>query len=99
MFPSPLTFVIPFNLHSIFTLIVESIVQREQHWNKYTIKGETDHQHRLDAWDGCSGLGHWEEPEGGDGEGGGRVDLDVEHMWIHGWFMSLYGKNHYNIVK
>lgn len=31
MFPSPLTFVIPFNLHSIFTLIVESIVQREQH--------------------------------------------------------------------
>ena len=31
-------------------------VQREQHWNKYTIKGETDHQPRLDAWDGCSGL-------------------------------------------
>ena len=24
-------------------------VQREQHWNKYTIKGETHHQPRLDV--------------------------------------------------
>ena len=47
-------------------------VQREQHWNKYTIKGETDCQSRLDAWDKCSGLVHWEDPEGWDGEGGGR---------------------------
>ena len=39
-------------------------VQREQHWNKYTIKSETDHQPRLDAWDKCSGLVHWEDPEG-----------------------------------
>ena len=46
------------------------IVLREQHWNKYTIKGETDHQPRLDAWDKCSGLVHWEDPEGWDGEGG-----------------------------
>ena len=28
-------------------------VLREQHWNKYTIKGETDHQPRRDAWDKC----------------------------------------------
>ena len=53
---------------------------REQHWNKYTIKGETDHQSRLDAWDKCSGLVHWEGPEGWDGEGGGRGDRDGEHM-------------------
>ena len=53
---------------------------REQHWNKYTIKGETDHQPRLDAWDKCSGLVHWEDPEGWDGEGGGRGDRDGEHM-------------------
>ena len=33
-----------------------------------TIKGETDHQPRLDAWDKCSGLVHWEDPEGWDGE-------------------------------
>ena len=47
-------------------------IQREQHWNKYTIKGETDHQPRLDAWDGGWGLAQWEDPEGWDGEGGGR---------------------------
>ena len=47
-------------------------VLREQHWNIYTIKGETDHQPRLDAWDKCSGLVHWEDPEGWDGERGGR---------------------------
>ena len=52
----------------------------EQHWNKYTIKGETDHQPRLDAWDKCSGLVHWEDPEGWDGEGGRRGDRDGEHM-------------------
>ena len=43
-------------------------------------KGETDHQSRLDAWDKCSGLVHWEDPEGWDGEGGGRWVQDGEHM-------------------
>ena len=52
----------------------------ENSWNKYTIKGETDHQPRLDAWDKCSGLVHWEGPEGWDGEGGGRGYRDGEHM-------------------
>ena len=47
-------------------------VLREQHWNKYTVKGEADYQPRLDAWDKCSGLVHWEDPEGWDGEEGGR---------------------------
>ena len=55
-------------------------VQREQHWNKYTIKCETDHQPRLDAWDKRSGLVHWEDPEGWDGEGGRRGGRDGEHM-------------------
>ena len=32
-------------------------------------------------------------------EGGGRGDQDREYMLIHGWFMSLYDKNHYKIVK
>ena len=41
----------------------------------------------------------WDDPEGWDGEGGGRGIQDGEHMYIHGWFMSMYGKNHYNIVK
>ena len=47
-------------------------VLREQHWNKYTIKGEIDHQPRLDARDKCSGPVYWEDPEGWDGEGGGK---------------------------
>ena len=37
-------------------------VSREHHRNMYTIKGETDHQPRLDAWDKCSDLVHWEDP-------------------------------------
>ena len=52
----------------------------EQHWNMYIIKGETDHQTRLDAWDKCSGLVHWEDPEELGGEGGGRGDWDGECM-------------------
>ena len=48
---------------------------------------------------GCSGMVHWDEPEGWDGDGGGRGVQDGEHMYTHGWFMSMYGKNHYNVVK
>ena len=29
---------------------------------------------------GCSGLVHWDDPEGMDGEGGGRGVQDGEHM-------------------
>ena len=33
---------------------------------------------------GCSGLVQWDDPEGWDGEGGGREVQDGEHMDIHG---------------
>ena len=46
----------------------------------YIIYSETDHQPRLDAWDKCSGLVHWEDPEGWVGEGGRRGNRDGEHM-------------------
>ena len=46
----------------------------------YIIYSETDHQPRWDAWDKCSGLVYWEDPEGSGGEGGGRGDQDGEHM-------------------
>ena len=36
---------------------------------------------------------------GWGGEGGGTEVQDGEYMYTHGWFMSMYGKNHYNIVK
>ena len=45
---------------------------------------------------GCSGLVHWDDPEGWDGEGGRRRVQDGEHMYTHGIFMSMYGKT--NII-
>ena len=33
---------------------------------------------------GCSGLVHWDDPEGWDGEGGRRGVQDGEHMYTHG---------------
>ena len=56
-------------------------VLREQHWNKYTIKCKTDRQPWLDAWDKCSGLVHWEDPEGWDGEGSGRGGIGMGNTW------------------
>ena len=41
---------------------------------------------------GSSGLVHWEDPEGWDGEGGGRGVQDGKHMYTHGGFKSMYGK-------
>ena len=53
---------------------------------------EMDPQSSFDAWDMCSGLVHWNDPEGWDGEGGGSGVQDGEHMYTHGWFVSMYGK-------
>ena len=33
---------------------------------------------------GCSGLVHWDDPEGWDGERGVRGVQDGEHMYTHG---------------
>ena len=41
---------------------------------------------------GFSGLVHWDDPEGWDGEGGGREFQDREHMYTCGRFVSMYGK-------
>ena len=41
---------------------------------------------------GCSGLVHWDDPEGWDGEGGGREVQDGEYMYTRGRSMSIYGK-------
>ena len=41
---------------------------------------------------GCSGLVHWDDPEGWDREGGGRAVQDGEHIQTHGGFKSMYGK-------
>ena len=47
---------------------------------------------------GCSGLVHWDDPEGGYREGGGRGFQYGEHgqpWWIH---VDVW-QNQYNIVK
>ena len=41
---------------------------------------------------GCSGLVYWDDPEGWDGEGGGRGVQDGEHVYTRGRFMLIYGK-------
>ena len=48
---------------------------------------------------GCSGLVHWDDPEGWGGEGRGRRVQDGGHMYTRGGFKSMYGKKHHNIVK
>ena len=47
----------------------------------------------------CSGLVHWDDPEGWGGEGRGRRVQDGGHMYTRGGFKSMYGKKHHNIVK
>ena len=60
---------------------------------------EIDHQTKFDAWNRAlkagalgqsRGMGWGVEWEGGLGWG---------HMYTHGSFMSMYGKNYHNIVK
>ena len=41
---------------------------------------------------GCSGLVHWDDPEGWYGEGCGRGVPDGEHVYTCGGFMLMYGK-------
>ena len=41
---------------------------------------------------GCSELVHSNDPEGWDGEVGGRGVQDGDHMYSRGIFMSMYGK-------
>ena len=41
---------------------------------------------------GCVGLVHWDDPEGWNGEGGGRRVQDGEHMYTCGGFILIFGK-------
>ena len=42
---------------------------------------------------GCSGLVHWDDPEGWYGEGGGKGVQDGEHVCTRGGFVLMYGKS------
>ena len=65
----------------------------------YIIIYEIDRQSRFDAWDSTQGRCTGDDPKGWDGEEVGRKVWDGGHMYTRGWFMSMYGKNHYHIVK
>ena len=41
---------------------------------------------------GCSGLVHWDDAEGWDGEEGGRGFQDMEYIYTRDGSMSMYGK-------
>ena len=41
---------------------------------------------------GHSGVMRWDDPEGWDGEEGGRGVQDGEHVYTRGGFMLMYGK-------
>ena len=47
---------------------------------------------------GCSGLVHWDDPEGWDGEGGGRQVQDGDHMYTRQIQVNVW-QNQYDIVK
>ena len=49
---------------------------------------------------GCSGLVHWDDPEGWYREGGGREVQDGEGTRVHPWRIHVdVWQNQYNIVK
>ena len=62
----------------------------------YIIICETDRQSRFEAWDRVLMASALRD---GMGREMGEGIQDAEHMYTHGWFMSIYGKNHHNIVK
>ena len=50
---------------------------------------------------GLSGLVHWDDPEGWEGEGGGRGVQDGEHVYTRGEFIPMYGKTNtkYKVIS
>ena len=50
-----------------------------------------------DPESGCLGLVHWDDPEGWNGEGGGRRVQDGEHMYTCGGFILIFGKTNTNM--
>ena len=65
----------------------------------YIIISEIDHSPSSMHETGHSKPVQWDDPEGWEEEGSGRGVQDGECMYTHGWFMSMYGKNHHNTVK
>ena len=66
-------------------------------WENGTVKCIISHMKRIASPGsmhdtGCSGLVHYDDPEGWYREGGGRRVQDGEHMFTRDGFMLMYGK-------
>ena len=57
-------------------------------FGRMALKHVYSHMHET----GCSGLVHWDDPEGWDRERGGRGVQDGEQVYTRGRSMSVYGK-------
>ena len=64
----------------------------------YIIICETDRQSRFNASDRVLRTGALGWPWGMGWGGRWERGSGWEHTYTHGWFMSMYGKNHYNVV-
>ena len=62
-------------------------------WNRSPVQVQCMKQ-GTQSW--CTGT---TQRDGWDGEGGGKGVQDGGHMYTHGWFMSMYGKSHDNVVN
>ena len=84
----------------ILNKTIQKVVQKcmiytnKQLQHMYVIICEIDDQSTFNAWNRALKAGAGDNPEGWDGEGGGRGVWDGGHMYTCGWFMSMYGKNH-----
>ena len=68
------------------------------------LSGMSPLQHINQTQHGCRALNgkrdhYWSFLKWPWGMGWGEGVQDGGHMYTHGWFMSMYGKNYYNIVK
>ena len=80
---SALTSVFPMNIHDWSPLGWTGWISLQSKGLSRVFSNTVVQKHqqpRLDAWDQCSGLVHWEDPEESGGEGGGRRDRDGEYM-------------------
>ena len=72
--------------------ILSEISQR--HIHQSLVRGISKKEKIQGAQGRCTGM---TLREGMEREVGGGFRMG-EHMYTRGWFMSMYGKNHYNIV-
>ena len=61
---------------------------REKHWNMYITICDTDHQSKFNAWNRALKASALDNPEGWDGEGGGRRGSGWE-THVHPWLIHV----------